>query len=54
MSEIERGLSLLSGLCRVASSVDSITGYIGFYCLSSCHVAPLASGVDTVLVDILE
>jgi len=37
VSEIERGFS-----------VDSTTDYNGFCLLLSCHIMPLASGLDSV------
>ncbi len=51
MLYIERGISLMLGIChvascRAASSVDSVTDYNGFYCILSRRNAILASGVD--------
>lgn len=47
-SEIERGLSLLMGICCIMTHVDNITYYNGFYWLL-CHIALLTSSLDTAL-----
>jgi len=47
-SEIERGLSLLMGICCIMPHLDSITDYNGLYCLL-CRIEALTSRVDTAL-----